>query len=135
MELPSTTFFKKKLREKVKDAVWEDVQKYGRSDLKIAAAREAILDSSGRCENCDCELNFGQWSRWCLNQFTLDRVDLSRPHAAGNLRLLCFYCNGRIGSTRDEDGLPRRYHYVKPACLSGCCPNDAPRVQKSTKVF
>jgi hypothetical protein len=47
MELPSTTFFKKKLREKVKDAVWEDVQKYGRSDLKIAAAREAILNSSG----------------------------------------------------------------------------------------
>ena len=135
MELPSTTFFKKKLREKVKDAVWEDVQKYGRSDLKIAAAREAILDSSGRCENCDCQLNFGQWSRWCLNQFTLDRVDLSRPHAAGNLRLLCFYCNGRIGSTRDEDGLPRRYHYVKPACLSGCCPNDAPRVQRPTKVF
>ena len=50
MELPSTAFFKTKLREKVKDAVWEDVQKYGKSELKIAGARNVVIGCSGKCE-------------------------------------------------------------------------------------
>ena len=135
MELPSTPFFKTKLREKVKDAVWEDVQKYGHSDLKIAGAREVIVNSSGRCENCESQLLFDQWSPWCLNQFTLDRVDLSRPHAVDNMRLLCYHCNSRIANLRDEQGLPQHHSFVKPACINGCCPNDVPRVPPPTIIF
>jgi len=120
MKLPQSPFFKKKLREKVHDAVWEDKRKYGLSALTTPAARKVVEDCTGRCDNCDCELLFNGWQPWCLHQFSLDRVDLTKPHGPENMRVLCYSCNAQIATTRDPEGLIMKVECPKMSCKSGC---------------
>ena len=127
MQLPQSQFFKKKLSEKVKDAVWEDKRKYKTSNLKIAGARKVIEGSSGRCENCGCELLFDGWLPWCLHQFSLDRVDLTQPHGEENMRLLCYCCNAQIANKRDSQGRVIHIECPKCDCSKGCHVGTVPR--------
>ena len=127
MKLPQSPFFKKKLREKVHDAVWEDKRKYGLSALTTPAARKVVEDCTGRCDNCDCELLFNGWQPWCLHQFSLDRVDLTKPHGPENMRVLCYCCNAQIATTRDPAGLIMKVECPKMSCKSGCHIGSAPR--------
>ena len=127
MELPTTSFFKRKLKEKVHDAVRDDTRKYGFAELKIADARAVVQESDGRCENCGCEMLFDDWRPWCLHQFTFDRVDLTLPHSKDNVRLLCFYCNAHIGTRRDPHGKLMWIPCPKHDCLNGCHVGVVPR--------
>ena len=133
MELPITDFFRKKLREKVHDAVRDDTRKYGFAKLKIADARAVVQGSDGRCENCGCELVFDNWHAWCLHQYTLDRVDLTRPHSVDNLRILCYNCNAHIAAKRGLCGELIWMDCPKADCLNGCHVGTVPRRTKTLK--
>ena len=127
MKLPQSQFFKKRLREKVKDSIWEDKRKYGFSLLTTETARRVVEESSGECENCRCELLFDGWQPWCLHQFSLDRMDLTKPHGPNNMRVLCYSCNAQIASRRDSKGRIVHIDCPKCDCLRGCHTGTASR--------
>ena len=45
------------------------------------------------CIGCNCKLLFCNYNKWCLFQFTYDRINNNLIHSIDNLRIVCLNCN------------------------------------------
>lgn len=54
-----------------------------------------INKQDSMCYVCGDKVIFEESEPYCLYQFTLDRIDNSKPHNKDNVLLCCYYCNCR----------------------------------------
>ena len=102
-----------KLQEKRRDMRKRDtaqgVRQPGCIMLRTAEILQMIQDNGPVCKGCNCTLLFNGYKKWCLFQYTLDRIDTTKAHTIDNIRVRCFACNSA-----------RRDGIQKWACSSGC---------------
>ncbi len=61
--------------------------------LTLAEALALVETSPRECPGCGCALLYAAYADRCAYQFSLDRIDWARPHAPGNVRVVCWGCN------------------------------------------
>lgn len=88
-------------REGIKYHVSIKVARYCESDRRFRSAKKtispeealALLQSSPACADCAAFPILHNWGPNDPKQFSFDRLDDTKPHSAGNVRITCLRCN------------------------------------------
>jgi hypothetical protein len=80
----------------------------------VETVARLINKQDSMCYVCGDKVIFEESEPYCLYQFTLDRIDNSKPHNKDNVLLSCYYCNCRDHPTRQTARLSAKI------CKNGC---------------
>jgi len=72
---------------------------------------ELIKRQEGKCYVCQDPVVISNWKPRCLYQFSLDRIDESKPHDSDNVLLSCYFCNCVHHARADSEN---------KVCINGC---------------
>lgn len=61
--------------------------------VNVEDVNELLFKQNEKCYICGDNVITQEWQSNCLYQFTLDRIDNTKPHNRSNVLISCFYCN------------------------------------------
>lgn len=91
----------------IEDAILHKINGYKRQDemmkryvdnekyISVESVKKQLLKQYNRCYVCGDTVILTSWNTNCSYQFTLDRIDNSKPHNKDNCLICCYYCNCR----------------------------------------
>lgn len=83
-----------RIKKKIKSYTTTDLKKRGGAgDLTLERVWELLLKQNFRCYNCGHRVLLFGYGKNCCYQFSVDRIDNSRPHDCDNVLISCYYCN------------------------------------------
>lgn len=74
-----------------------DLEKFGRKGtISENDIIELFFKQKFLCYICDEPFLIYNWRKYCLYQFSVDRINDFKPHDRENCLISCFYCNCRV---------------------------------------
>lgn len=87
-------FFKLKVGQKINMHKSFDFKKFKqKGDVDQCTVNKLLADQQTKCYKCGDELITHSYVPRCLYQFSIDRLDNSKPHNKDNIAISCYFCN------------------------------------------
>ncbi|AYV81575.1 MAG: hypothetical protein Harvfovirus42_5 [Harvfovirus sp.] len=100
------------IREKIRKCKLYDKERFEIEGNMCYEDIKYLLDKQEfKCYVCEEEVIMTNWRSRCCYQFSIDRIDNSRPHDRNNVLISCYYCN-----CRDHP----YFHQLYKRCTSRC---------------
>jgi hypothetical protein len=64
-----------------------------KGDNDIDNILNILYEQNNKCYDCNDELLTIFYEPYCCYQFSIDRINNSKPHNKNNVRITCYYCN------------------------------------------
>ena len=106
--------------ENISDAVNKKINNCKRNDKNVFAREgnltnqhvyNLLIRQECKCYICKEALMLSKWKKYCCYQFSIDRIDNTKPHDEGNVLITCYYCNCKNDT---------RFNQYDKICSSGC---------------
>ena len=85
--------FKKNIIKKIEGHTKYDLSRGFKTDIEPEFIMRLFKKQNGCCNKCSCDMKANKYAYQDSKQFSIDRIDSSIGHTAGNIQLLCFGCN------------------------------------------
>lgn len=103
---------KKNILKKINNSKYTDKKKFNTSgNIKYQDVLQLLNEQTNKCYICNDKLLTSNYNPNCLYQFSLDRLDNTKPHDTNNIRISCYFCNCKD-------------HYLFNVSKKECCDNN-----------
>jgi hypothetical protein len=115
------TTLKENILSKIETYRLRDIEKNGREgDLTVDDVVELIKRQNGKCYTCGQIVKLRNYHPYCHYQYSVDRLDNSKPHDKNNVAISCYYCNCQVVLSSQSG------KQIKKDC-GGKCPDATPK--------
>jgi len=103
---------KKNIQKKISNCKFKDKKKFNISgNINYHDVLQLLNVQSNKCYICNDKLLISKYEPNCLYQFSLDRLDNTKPHDKNNISISCYFCNCKD-------------HYLFNISKKECCDNN-----------
>lgn len=95
-------------------------------DITTDDVIEMLRKQNSRCWVCNDIVLTVKWKPYCCYQFSIDRIDNTKPHDKDNYQISCYYCNCRHNPNFNQP------HKI---CSQGCHTKKRDIVERSQKIL
>jgi hypothetical protein len=108
----NSTEFKKRCMDKIYRYRNTDKTRWGiAGDISVNDIEELLIKQNYTCYVCKEAVLLESWTKCCLYQFSIDRINENLPHDRDNFLISCFHCNSTLYTREDAE---------KKICIHGC---------------
>lgn len=85
---------KNNIKKKISNCVNKDKKKFNlKGNMTYANICNLLKNQNYECYVCNEKVLTEGYKPYCVNQFSIDRIDDNKPHNDDNVKISCYFCN------------------------------------------
>lgn len=94
---------KKNINKKISNCNYKDKKKFNvKPDITYDNIYKLLQIQKYECYICNEQILTDGYKPYCCNQFSIDRIDNTKPHNIDNVKISCYFCNCKDHSLYDK---------------------------------